>query len=242
VKFENESMSNAIADASTATHSDCHYLKNFESFGANCEFGFVQERCEVDVGSLFRWAEIPSIKALTEIINADFKDVYLFENLRPFNAGMVRDVSSGIAWHSILRSEIVDASAPPVPENFVFVRSESERRALWAQEVGKVKFLAEKTRAGLRVGNRIYVYKPLRDIAVSDLELDELFGAIQRAGGKHLLFVSTASKNDIVGEVIVMLPGIMKGKIDRFAPGNNARDISFTAWLKLCRAAVVLSS
>jgi hypothetical protein len=30
------------------------------------------------------------------------------------------------------------------------------------------------------------------------------------------------------------LPGLLKGRIDRFAPYENAHDLSFEPWLRLC--------
>jgi len=35
--------------------------------------------------------------------------------------------------------------------------------------------------------------------------------------------------------------GLLKGYIDRFAPGDNAHDFSFEAWVKLCVNAHLLN-
>ena len=36
------------------------------------------------------------------------------------------------------------------------------------------------------------------------------------------------------------MPGLMKGYIDRFAPEDNAHDLSFDGWLRVCVNACVL--
>jgi len=37
------------------------------------------------------------------------------------------------------------------------------------------------------------------------------------------------------------MPSLMKGYIDRFAPDNNAHDLSFEGWLRVCTNALVLA-
>jgi hypothetical protein len=36
------------------------------------------------------------------------------------------------------------------------------------------------------------------------------------------------------------MPGLLKGYIDRFAPDDNAHDLSFDGWLRVCANACVL--
>jgi hypothetical protein len=37
------------------------------------------------------------------------------------------------------------------------------------------------------------------------------------------------------------MPGLLKGYIDRFAPDDNAHDLSFEGWLRVCANACVLA-
>jgi hypothetical protein len=41
--------------------------------------------------------------------------------------------------------------------------------------------------------------------------------------------------------VEVVMPGLLKGYIDRFAPDDNAHDLSFDGWLRVCANACVLA-
>ena len=43
------------------------------------------------------------------------------------------------------------------------------------------------------------------------------------------------------GTVEVVMPGLLKGYIDRFAPDDNAHDLSFEGWLRVCANACVLA-
>jgi hypothetical protein len=42
------------------------------------------------------------------------------------------------------------------------------------------------------------------------------------------------------GTVEMISDGLIKGYIDRFAPGENAHDLSIDCWIELCRNALAL--
>ena len=52
-----------------------------------------------------------------------------------------------------------------------------------------------------------------------------------------LLWVLPADATHPSGMVEVLLPGLLRGYVDRFAPYSNAPDISLPAWTDLCEAA-----
>jgi hypothetical protein len=39
------------------------------------------------------------------------------------------------------------------------------------------------------------------------------------------------------GTVEMLLPGLLRGYVDRFAPSENAHDLSLSAWTDVCEAA-----
>jgi hypothetical protein len=45
-----------------------------------------------------------------------------------------------------------------------------------------------------------------------------------------------------VGTVEVLRPGFLKGYLDRLAPKDQASEVSFDAWLGVCRNAEVVTS
>ena len=65
--------------------------------------------------------------------------------------------------------------------------------------------------------------------------------ALNRYGEATLLWVVPAERDRPAGTVEVVMPGLLKGYIDRFAPDHNAHDFSFDGWLRICANACVLA-
>jgi hypothetical protein len=214
------------------------WISRFESLGANCEFGFVLRQCGIEGSALFRWSEMFSIATVTALIARDFSGIYEWDHLAPFNAGMLLDHGCGMAWHSLIKSEIITPGAPAEAGNFRFLASEAERRRIWSIESKRMAFLAGKLRAELAAGGRIYVYRPSIYETLSGDALAALFAALNRGARNALLAVTVAGAGDEPGTLKVLQPGLMHGVIDRFAPGNRAGDVSLRGWVYLCRAAL----
>src|SRR6185437_10677585 len=87
---------------------------------------------------------------------------------------------------------------------------------------------------------KIFVYKFGGD--VTEEEILPLHMALNQRSSSTLLWVVPAEPNRPPGAVEVLRPGLLKGYIDRFAPAENAHDLSFAGWLKVCANAVVLAS
>ena len=76
---------------------------------------------------------------------------------------------------------------------------------------------------------------------MSEAEILPLSLALKRHGKARLLWVALAEQDRPAGTVEVVMPGLLKGYIDRFAPGANAHDLSFDGWLRVCANACVLA-
>jgi hypothetical protein len=68
-----------------------------------------------------------------------------------------------------------------------------------------------------------------------------LYMALNRHHDATLLWVVPAERDRPPGTVEVLMPGLLRGYIDRFAPGDNAHDLSFDGWLRVCTNAVALT-
>jgi hypothetical protein len=213
-------------------------MERFESLGSNCEFGFVLKRCGLTEASLLRWAEVPSVRTVTQAVLNGFEGIYQFDNLHPFNGAMVRDDGCGIHWHTLLRCEQIDPQRKPTSDNFRFIASQAERRRIWSIESKRMALLALKTRAHLRDGSRIFVYRPSIHEPFPDHARDDLFAALNKSAPNRLLVVTEAKTGDSAGTVKLIQPGLLHGQIDQFAPGDRAHDVSFACWLSLCQAAL----
>jgi hypothetical protein len=215
-------------------------MRRFESLGANCEFAFVLQRYGVEAGSLFRYALLPSLQVLIECLESDFAGMFLYENILPMHETMVVDMATGIGWHAPIQAEKIDPNRGRAKENFRFVTPPDERQALWASEQSKLDYLTAKLRASLAAAETIFVFKPFFRPYTGLMERDDmarLLAALRRFGPNRLLVVTKAVGAEMSGHVEDHGGGLMQGYVDRFAPGSQADDVSWEAWLEVCRKA-----
>lgn len=196
------------------------------SIGDNCEFGFVQRRAGVEDGGLLRWAVNPPMP-LAHAISIGFSGIYEFKNLVPASARMVQDVASGLAFHSDMHSS-----------EGVFDAPEEERRAIWESEFKKITYLSEKMNQLIEKGEKIFVYK--RNSGVTDDELDALGAALRERGPGRLLYVENKSASN-PGTVRYAGQNLYVGRIDRFAPYDQADKCSYQIWNEILVATLGLT-
>jgi hypothetical protein len=116
------------------------------------------------------------------------------------------------------------------------------QRSVWLmreQESARLKFLRRKFIEDLEASEKIFLYK--RNVAVSEEEILPLFLALNRHGSNRLLWIVPADEAHPPGTVEVAMNGLFKGYIDRFAPDENAHDLSFDGWIRVCANAYLLS-
>jgi len=199
-------------------------MLGFESLGENCEFGLVQRRCGAEPLSLLRFASAP-LPQLLAALHARFHGlgardsigVELSSNGREY---MIRDAAFGFYWHAwVLAGE----KTPPE------IRDREARR---------VPFLVRKLTEDLESGEKLFVYHGMQPL--SGAHARALTRAIRLYGPSTLLWVELADPSHPNGTVDWVSEGLMKGFIDRFAPGDNAHDFATDSWVALCRAAQAL--
>jgi hypothetical protein len=76
---------------------------------------------------------------------------------------------------------------------------------------------------------------------VTEAEILPLFLALRRYGNNTLLWVVPAENGRTPGTVEVVMDGLLKAYIDRFAPDENAHALSFAVWMKICANAYLIS-
>ena len=198
----------------------------FESLGENCEFGLFQRRCDAEPLGLLRFSST-FMRNLIRGIDNRFDGLGAAEDIDPRLEGdqrreyMIHEKKFGLVYHT-----------------FVY----EGQRSVWLmreQEVARLKFLLRKFMEELEVAEKIFVYK--RNTVVSEEEVLPLHIALNRYGDNTLLWVVPATPDRPVGTVEVVMPGVLKGYIDRFAPDDNAHDLSFEGWLRICANACVLA-
>ncbi|HEY4042143.1 MAG TPA: hypothetical protein VGM32_09925 [Rhodopila sp.] len=197
----------------------------FESVGENCEFGLFQRRCDAEPLGLLRFSST-FMRNLVRGVEKGFADLGEPDDIDPRLEGgprkefMIHEKKYGLVYHT-----------------FVY---EGER-SVWLmreQEAARLKFLRRKFIEELEAGEKIFVYR--FGGQVSEEEIVPLHMALNRYGPATLLWVVQTERGRPPGAVEVLMPGLLKGYIDRFAPEDNAHDLSFDGWLRLCANACVL--
>jgi hypothetical protein len=197
----------------------------FESIGENCEFGLFQRQCDAEPLGLLRFSST-FMRNLMRGVERGFQDLGEIEDIEPRLEGtprkefMIHEKKYGLVYHT-----------------FVY---EGER-SVWLmreQEAARLKFLRRKFLEELEAAEKIFIYQ--FSGPMSEEEILPLYLALNRYGPATLLWVVPAELDRPAGTVEVLMPRLMKGHIDRFAPGDNAHDLSFDGWLRVCTNACVL--
>jgi len=206
-------------------HALLDLMRRFESLGENCEFGLVQRRCGYEPLGLLRFASAPYgllLRALRERFSGmaapDMLAVELSENGREY---MVQDRRFGFLYHAWVKA----GEAAPAD----IVKREHQR----------VPLLVRKLLEDLADGAKIFVYRSM--IPLTEAQARDLAAAIRGCGPGTLLWLERADAAHPAGSVQWVAPGLLKGHIDRFAPGENAHDFSLDCWIEVCRSAARLA-
>jgi hypothetical protein len=198
-------------------------LQRFESLGDNCEFGFVQRANGYEDGGLLRWSISPLDKLIL-CFETDFRDLYLFKNLEPSTPKMVRDIATGLMFHTQMHS--IDGH---------FVLAEEARREVYAIERQKIDHLLDKFRQKVRQADTICVYK--RNSGITDADAIRLQQSLSKLGPSNLLIVRSTDDRARWGTVECSGSGLFVGLIDQFAPYFAADRVSIHTWNRLLQNA-----
>jgi hypothetical protein len=195
------------------------YMLGFESLGDNCEFGLVQRLCGAEPLSLLRFASI-SLPNLQRALGTRFDALGDPKNLTISIAGviareyMIRDHAYGLTYHTWKTAGSID------PQAFL------------AQQVGRLHMLRRKLIEDLTDARKVFVWK--RNEPATEAEARALHAALRAYGPNTLLWVTASDPAVVPGVVEQIAPGLFHGTTDRFAPYNDANDLTLDLWLSLC--------
>jgi hypothetical protein len=103
------------------------------------------------------------------------------------------------------------------------------------QQIARLHFLKRKLMEDAATGEKIFVIK--RNPPLRPEEVLPLYTTLNEIGCNCLLWMVPADAAHPSGTVEMLLPGLLRGYIDRFAPSENAHDLSLSAWTAVCEAA-----
>src|SRR5947209_9754397 len=105
------------------------------------------------------------------------------------------------------------------------------------REVRRLPLLIRKLVEDLSQAEKIFVFHGMEPL--SEAEAEALLARL-RSYGPHsqtLLWIEVADPRHLAGTVEWLGEGFLKGYIDRFAPGEDAHDLSLDCWMTICRTA-----
>jgi hypothetical protein len=196
-------------------------MMQFESLGENCEFGLAQRRCGAEPLGLLRFASAPIEKLLAALEDR-------FEGMGEADQVEVR-ASEDQSEYLVVHRRFGFLYHP-----WVLV-GDAEPEYIRRRETTRLPFLRRKLLEDLEEGRKIFVYHGMRRL--SESEALRLLTAIRGYGPGTLLWVELHDATHRPGSVEAIRPGLFKAYIDRFAPSENAHDLSLDCWIEICRNA-----
>ena len=196
-------------------------ILGFESLGDNCEFGLVQRSTGAEPLGLLRFSYI-ELPLLLRGLRCGFEGLGDPETVEVSVEGkerefVVRESVYGMTYHTFQ------------------YESQMSLDTVRQQQAARLNFLRRKLLEDIGAGEKIFVLKrapPLRPE-----EVLPVYAALNEAGRNWLLWMVPADAAHPSGTVEVLLPGLLRGYIDRFAPLENAHGLSLDAWTAVCTAA-----
>lgn len=196
-------------------------ILRFESLGDNCEFGLVQRQYGAEPLGLLRFSYI-ELGQLLRGLRCGFAglgdpDTTEISASGPDREIVVRETAYGMTYHTYQYETQIDLET------------------VHRQQVPRLNFLRRKLLEDIGNGEKIFVLKRVPPLRPE--EVLPLYAALNELGRNWLLWMLPADATHAPGTVEVLLPGLLRGYIDRFAPNDNAHDLSFAAWNAVCEAA-----
>lgn len=192
----------------------------FQSLGQSCEFGLFQRRCQAEPLGLMRFASVwpfALYQALAERFNKiDDLDMLSLEASAPGGELMGYHAIYGLDYHTFIFEGSVDVAQ------------------VTANESKRLGYLARMMIEQLETNDKFFVR---RGGFSERTELRALHMAMRHYhADARLLYVDEAppGARNLAGRVEWLAPGLYKGYLDRFAPPENAHDLSFDVWLRIC--------
>jgi len=207
-------------------------LMNFESLGDNCEFGLVQRQAGAEPLGLLRFASpyVPIEVRLRTVVDALARR---FEGL-----GSLDTVHLKLQGKPDHREFLVHESAYQLMHHTFVHEGEVDPEAFRHKEARRLTFLRDKLMTDLAAGEKLWVWKSNLPLSYDDIR--PLLDILRRLGTNTLLWVVVADKDHPPGTVERIESDLLKGYIDRFAPYDDATNISFESWYAVSRSAYAL--
>lgn len=202
------------------------FMLHFESLGDDSEFGLVQRRCGAEPLELLRFSN-GALDSLMRGLMAEFEALGAREDLELTLSDDER------------REYVLHQRRYALTFRTSNYENEIDPAELIIKQIMQLNLLRRKFLEDLRSSAKIFVYK--RYEALCEQDVLPLHAVLNRFAANTLLFVTPADAAHPPGTVERLMPSLLKGSIDRFAPLDNPTDLSLEIWLKICVNAFLLA-
>ena len=161
--------------------------------------------------------------------------VHLLRGLRNGFEGLGERGTTAITVEGHLREYVVRETNYGMTYHTFQYETEVDIETIRRQQAAALVFLKRKFLDDIASGEKIFVIK--RGDPLRPEEVLPVYAALNDLGRNWLLWVVPATRSHPSGSVEVLLPGLLRGYVDRFAPYDDAHDLSVPAWTALCEAA-----
>lgn len=209
--------------------------EKIESLGDNCEVGFVIRNYGIEKSSIFRWSLTP-LSSLINVINNDFSNFYLFDNLEPFSSNMVLDRATGISFHSNMKSHLIEG-------NYVFIDNVAVLQETYIEEKAKKDFLLERFKKELCDEEKLYVIKS--NSGINDEESLKLLDVMIKKGmhSNSVLLVVKQEADDVYKPCVEKITDkLLYGYISQFASYEQSDQAKYDEWRKIIGTSLIINT
>ena len=216
--------------ARSPAHPMAAIAADFESIGDNAEFGIYQRAAGAEPSSLLRFAA-STLADLLHALETRFAGVG-----DPSNVALHQRPEQ--SWE--IQLDLTDDQATAFRLHTGLHRNPAERTpdsdaAVIRNQSARVRYLVRQLIETLTEADRILVFQ--QNGPIPDPDIDRLHQAIRAYGPSTLLVVLPADAAHPPGQVVARAPGLLIGRLDRFAPRHDIGNFSEAGWTALCLAA-----
>jgi hypothetical protein len=196
-------------------------IMGFESLGDNCEFGLVQRRMGAEPLGLLRFSyvELP----------------LLLRGLRSGFDGLGDANTTEVAVEGSDREFVVRESVYGMTYHTFQYEHQMSLETVRQQQATRLNFLRRKLMEDIGTGEKIFVLK--RSPPLRPEEVLPIYAILNELGRNWLLWMVPSDAAHPSGTMETLLPGLLRGYVDRFAQPENAHELSLEAWTAVCEAA-----
>ena len=196
-------------------------ITRFESLGDNCEFGLVQRKLGAEPLGLLRFSYI-ELRLLLRGLRCGFD-------------GLGDPATIEVWADGIDREFVVRESMYQMTYHTFQYEAQVDRETVQRQQVTRLNFLKRKLLEDIGAGEKIFVLKRVPPLRPE--EVLPIYAIMNELGRNTLLWMLPSDAAHPPGTVEQLLPGLLRGYIDRFAPNENAHDLSQEIWTAVCETA-----